>query len=163
MGAIDDTLGSAERYAEAFGESDLPAPPARRLAVVTCMDARIDPYRLLGLSLGDAHVIRNAGGIVTDDVIRSITISQRKLGTEEVAVIQHTRCGMCGLDDGAFAAEIEADAGERPGWDPGGFGDLDESVRESVRRVRESPFVPRTDAVRGLVYDVDTARLREVA
>ncbi|HEX7293408.1 MAG TPA: carbonic anhydrase [Solirubrobacterales bacterium] len=140
----------------------LPAAPARKLAVITCMDARIDPFELLDLRLGDAHVIRNAGGIITDDTIRSLSISQRKLGTEEVVLIQHTGCGLLTFTDEEYAAEIEADAGERPHWQAHTFTDLERSVRDGVERVRSSPFVPNTATVRGLVYEVETGRLREV-
>jgi len=140
----------------------LPAAPARKLAVVTCMDARIDPFELLGLSLGDAHVIRNAGGVVTDDTIRSLSISQRKLGTEEIVLIQHTGCGLLTFTDEEYTAELEADTGERPQWRAHTFADLERSVRDGVGRVRSSPFVPNTATVRGLVYEVETGRLREV-
>ena len=162
MSAIDDVLRSNEHYAVGFAKGDLPSPPARKLAIVVCMDARIDPARALGLEEGDAHVIRNAGGIVTDQEIRSLAISQRKLGTEEVMLIHHTRCGMLGFDDGAFARELESDAGRAPSWAAGGFEDVDADVRESMRRVRESPFLVHTDRVRGFVYEVETGRLREV-
>jgi carbonic anhydrase len=162
MSAIDEFLRNNERYAAGFAKGDLPSPPARRIAIVVCMDARIDPARALGLEEGDAHVIRNAGGIVTDQEIRSLAISQRKLGTEEVMLIHHTRCGMLGFDDEAFAHELEEEAGQAPDWAAGGFDDVDADVRESVRRVRESPFLPHTDRVRGFVYEVETGRLREV-
>ena len=137
--------------------------PAKRLAIVTCMDARIEPLRLLGLELGDAHVIRNAGGIVTDDEIRSLAISQRLLGTEEVMLIHHTRCGMLGLADDDFRRTLREEAGEEPEWHPGGFEDLDEAVRDAIDRVRSSPFLAHTDRVRGYVYDVDSGDLREVS
>ena len=140
----------------------LPAAPARKLAVLTCMDARVDPVELLDLRLGDAHVIRNAGGVVTDDAIRSLSISQHKLGTEEVVLIQHTGCGLLTFTDEEYAAELEADTGERPHWHARTFADLECSVREGVERVRSSPFVPNTATVRGLVYEVETGRLREV-
>jgi carbonic anhydrase len=136
------------------------AHPAKRLAVVCCMDARIDPLAVLELRLGDAHVIRNAGGIVTDDTIRSLAISQRKLGTEEVVVIHHTRCGMHGLDDDEFRRELEEASGTRPEWSPGGFADLEEAVRESVARVVASAFTK--DSVRGYVLDIETGELREI-
>ncbi|MDQ3937030.1 MAG: carbonic anhydrase [Actinomycetota bacterium] len=127
------------------------------------MDARIDPLRVLGLELGDAHVIRNAGGIVTDDEIRSLAISQRLLGTEEVVLIHHTECGMLGLDDDDFRGTLREEAGEEPEWRPGGFADLDEAVRDAIERVRSSPFLPHTGRVRGYVYDVQTGELREVS
>ncbi len=150
------------RYVEAFDKGELAAPPALRVAIVTCMDARLDPARALGLDEGDAHVIRNAGGVVTDDVIRSLSISQHELGTEAVMLIHHTRCGMQTFTDEQFAAAREADSGERPPWSARTFSDLEEDVRDSVRRVRESPFLPRTEDVRGFVYEVETGRVREV-
>jgi carbonic anhydrase len=137
--------------------------PRRRLAILTCMDARIDPLALLGLTLGDAHVIRNAGGIADAGAVRSLVISQRKLATREVLVLQHTGCGVLGLDDEAFAREIEADSGVRPAWSGGGFTDLDESVRRSVAALRAEPALPRRDAVRGAVVDLATGAVREVA
>lgn len=140
----------------------LPAAPARKLTVITCMDARIEPFELLGLNLGDAHVIRNAGGVVTDDTIRSLSISQRKLGTEEVVLIQHTGCGLLTFTDEEYAAELESDVGERPRWRALAFDDLERSVREGVERVRSSPFLPNTGTVKGLVYELETGRLREV-
>ena len=140
----------------------LPAAPAKKLAVVACMDARLDPAELLGLELGDAHVIRNAGGVVTDDEIRSLAISQHLLGTEEIVLIHHTECGMLKISDEEFADLLEEDSGERPHWRAHAFADLDENVRNSMRLIRESPFIPRTDKVRGYVYDVNTGELREV-
>jgi carbonic anhydrase len=161
VGTIDDLLGNARAYRDGFDKGDLPAPPARRVAIVTCMDARIDPAKLLGLAEGDAHVIRNAGGVVTDDELRSLAISNHLLGTEEVMVIQHTRCGMQTFTDEEFAERMERAAGERPTWSAYAFADLEESVRGAVRTIRESPFVP-APVVRGFVYDVDTGGLREV-
>jgi carbonic anhydrase len=140
----------------------LPAQPSRRLAIVTCMDCRIDPLAGFGVALGEAHVLRNAGGAVTDDVIRSLAISQRKLGTREVMVVRHTGCGMAGLDADAFTAELTADAGVAPGFAIEAFGDLDEAVRQGVARVRASPFVPYRDAVSGWVYEIEADRLRAV-
>jgi carbonic anhydrase len=139
------------------------AQPSRRLAIVTCMDCRIDPLSGFGIAVGEAHVLRNAGGAVTDDVIRSLAISQRKLGTREVMVVRHTGCGMAGLDADAFTAELAADAGVAPPFAIEAFGDLEAAVRDAVRRVRESPFVPFTDAVSGWVYDIDAGALRPVA
>ena len=162
MSAIDDAHRANEAYATAFGDGDLPAPPARKLAVVTCMDARIDVHAIFGLAPGDAHVLRNAGGVITDDMIRSLAISQRALGTEEILVMHHSRCGMLGLDDAEFREQLEQDAGVAPDWAPGGFEDLDEDVRRSIARIQASPFLPKRDAVRGFVYDVETGRLREV-
>src|SRR4051794_26722973 len=162
MSATDDVLRNNEAYAASFGHGELPAPPARRLVVVTCMDARIDVHAVLGLAEGDAHVLRNAGGVVTDDTIRSLAISQRMLGTEEVLLMHHTRCGMQSFTDEEFADELERETGERPPWTAGAFSDLDGDVRESIARVKASPFIPNTDSVRGFVYDVETGRLREV-
>jgi carbonic anhydrase len=140
----------------------LPSAPARKLAVVACMDARLNPSELLGLAAGDAHVIRNAGGVITDDAIRSLAISQRLLGTEEIVLVQHTDCGMLGLDEREFTRTLEADAGFEPPWDIGAFDDLERSVRESIARIEASPFLPCRDRVRGLIYDVATGRVREV-
>jgi carbonic anhydrase len=142
--------------------TDRPAAPARKLAVIACMDARLDPARLLGLEVGDAHVIRNAGGVVTDDEIRSLSISQHLLGTEEIVVINHTDCGMLTISDDEFADRLESATGERPHWRAHAFHDLDENVRDSIRQIKDSPFIPRTDNVRGFVYDVRTGDLREV-
>jgi carbonic anhydrase len=136
--------------------------PAKKLAVVACMDARLDPAAVLGLAAGEAHVIRNAGGVVTDDAIRSLAISQRLLGTEEIVLIAHTDCGMLGLDEGEFTRTLEAEAGFEPPWDVEAFDDLEGSVRESIARIEASPFLPRTDRVRGLIYDVASGRVREV-
>jgi carbonic anhydrase len=165
--AIDDLVAANAAFAdghdpEVVGFDPAVGPPVRRVVIVTCMDARIDPAAALGLRPGDAHVLRNAGGIVTDDVLRSVTLSQRKLGTVEVAVIQHSGCGLLGLDDAAVVAAIEADTGAAPGWAPGGFADLDGSVRDGVAALRAAPYLPHRDAVRGFVYDVATGRLREV-
>jgi carbonic anhydrase len=163
VSVTDELVGNAERYAASFDKGDLPLPPARKVAVVACMDARVNPYGLLGLQEGDAHVIRNAGGVITDDEIRSLAISQRLLGTEEVVLIHHTDCGMLTFTDAEFAAQLEADTGERPSWTANAFGDLEGDVRESIRRIKDSPFIPRTDSVRGFVYDVRTGGLTEVA
>ena len=134
--------------------------PAKQLAVVTCMDARLDPHEILGLELGDAHVIRNAGGIVTDDVVRSLAISQRLLGTREVVVIQHTGCGLLTFTDEEFARRLHEETGTRPEWSAGAFPDLDENVRESVARLEADPF--NAGSVRGFVYELEAGRLREV-
>ncbi|TFV62874.1 carbonic anhydrase [Geodermatophilus sp. DF01-2] len=141
--------------------AELPARPARAVAVVACMDARMDVYRILGLAPGDAHVIRNAGGVVTDDTLRSLTISQHLLGTREVVLVHHTRCGMQGTDEAAFLAQVEQATGARPDWAVQGFADVEEDVRESVRQLRACPYL-LSDDVRGTVYDVDTGRLREI-
>lgn len=142
------------------GHSEGPRP-GRRVAVLACMDTRLNPYAILGLREGDAHLIRNAGGIATDDAIRSLAVSQHLLGTEEVIVIQHTDCGMQTFGEEEFARLLEREAGRRPTWSAHAFTDLDESVRDSVKRLDESPFL-RQRRVRGFVYDVDTGRLREV-
>jgi carbonic anhydrase len=155
-------LANARRHAEEFDAGDIPVPPAKRVAVLTCMDARIDPARVLGLELGDAHVIRNAGGIVGEDAIRSLALSQHLLGTREIILIRHTGCGMLGLDDEDFAARLEAEAGERPRWRAAGLDDLEQGIREGVEAIRSSPFLPARDAVTGFVYEVETGTLREV-
>jgi carbonic anhydrase len=139
------------------------AAPRRRLAVLACMDARLDPAALLGLEDGDAHVIRNAGGVVTDDAIRSLAISQNLLGTEEIVLIHHTDCGMLTFTDEQLAARLEEETGSRPEWRAHTFSDLEQDVRDSIGRIRESPFVPNAGSVRGFVYEVETGRLREVA
>jgi carbonic anhydrase len=162
MTAIESFLDSNERYARSFTHGDLLPQPAKRVAIVTCMDARFDPARALGLEEGDAHVIRNAGGVVTDDVIRSLVISQRLLGTNEVVAIHHTDCGLLTLEPEAFAAELTAQAGTRPPFALESFSDLDTSVAESLARIGESPFVAEKRSIRGFVYDVETGRLREV-
>jgi carbonic anhydrase len=161
MSETDQLLENNQRYAHAFS-GPLPLPPALRVAVVACMDARLDVYRILGLEEGQAHVIRNAGGVVTDDEIRSLAISQRLLGTTEVILIHHTDCGMLTFTDDAFKASIENETGIKPPWAAEAFGDLDEDVRQSTRRIKASPFIPHTDAVRGFVFDVATGKLREV-
>jgi carbonic anhydrase len=162
MSTTDELLRNAEAYAASFDKGDLPMPPARKVAVLACMDARLNPYGLLGLQEGDAHVIRNAGGVVTDDEIRSLSISQRLLGTEEIILIHHTDCGMLTFTDDAFKRAIQDEVGIKPDWAGEAFSDLDEDVRQSVARIRASPFIPRKDSVRGFVYEVETGRLREV-
>jgi carbonic anhydrase len=163
MSATDQLLANNESYAATFDKGDLPIPPAKKVAVVACMDARLNVHALLGLEVGDAHIIRNAGGVVTDDEIRSLAISQRLLGTEEIVLIHHTDCGMLTFTDDGFKADIEADTGIRPPWAAEAFGDLDADVRQSIARIKASPFVPQKDSVRGFVYDVHTGKLREVA
>ena len=163
MSVTDELLHNAERYAATFDKGDLPLPPAKHVAVVACMDARLNVYGVLGLSEGDAHVIRNAGGVATDDEIRSLAISQRLLGTKEIILIHHTDCGMLTFTDDEFKAAIEKDTGIRPAWAPEAFPDLEQNVRDSKRRIEESPFVPRKDSIRGFVYEVETGKLREVA
>jgi carbonic anhydrase len=162
VSTIDLLLENAEAYAAGFDKNGLPLPPERRVAILACMDARLNPYGLLGLSEGDAHVIRNAGGVVTDDEIRSLAISQRLLGTEEIMLIHHTDCGMLTFGDDEFRQDIQRETGIKPEWPAETFDDLDEDVRQSVARIKASPFIPKTDSVRGFVYDVETGRLREV-
>jgi carbonic anhydrase len=162
VSATEELLRNNERYSGAFDKGDLALPPARKVAVLACMDARLDPARALGLQEGDAHVIRNAGGVVTDDEIRSLAISQHLLGTEEIIVIHHTDCGMLTFTDDEFAQRLEDAAGERPQWSAHAFGDLEQSVRDSVQRIKDSPFIPRKQSVRGFVYEVESGRLREV-
>ena len=162
MSTTDELVKNAEAYAEGFDKSDLPMPPGKKVAVVACMDARLNPYGLLGLEEGDAHVIRNAGGVITDDEIRSLAISQNLLGTEEIVLIHHTDCGMLTSTDAEFAAKLEDETGSKPEWSAEAFSDLDEDVRKSVARIKESPFIPKKDSVRGFVYDVESGGLREV-
>jgi carbonic anhydrase len=154
----DELLHNARTYEARFHTPDLPTRPARELAVLCCMDSRIDLFAVLGLRVGEAHVIRNAGGLVTDDAIRSLALSQHLLGTREVLVIHHTRCGLEATEDEEFIARLP----ERPPWVPGGFTDVDESVRDALAVLRATPFLPHRDAVRGFVYDVDTGELREI-
>ena len=161
MSVIDDLLANNARYAEGF-RGPLPLLPTARLAVVACMDARLDVYRSLGLEAGQAHVIRNAGGVVTDDEIRSLTISQRLLGTTSIILIHHTDCGMLTFTDDQFKASIQQDVGIKPQWAAEAFPDLDEDVRQSIARIKASPFIPHTDDVRGFVFDIATGLLREV-
>ena len=163
MSATDELLRNAESYAAGFEKGDLPIPPARKLAVLACMDARLNPYAVLGLQEGDAHIIRNAGGVVTDDEIRSLSISQRLLGTEEIILIHHTDCGMLTFTDDEFKRAVQDDVGIKPAWAAEAFPDLDEDVRQSIARIQASPFIPRKDAVRGFVYEVETGKLREVS
>lgn len=162
MSATDDLLGNNADHAAEFDHAGLAAPPARGVAIVACMDARLDVYGMLGLSTGDAHVIRNAGGVVSDDVIRSLAISQRLLGTREIVLIHHTDCGMTTFRDDEVKAQIEQDTGIRPPFALEAFGDEAEDVRQSIRRIEASPFVAHKDALRGFVYDVETGRLDEV-
>ena len=158
----DGCIDRNAEYAASFDKGGLAAPPAGKAAIVTCMDARMDPAALFGLDEGDAHVIRNAGGVVTDDVIRSLLISQRLLGTEEIMVVHHTQCGMLTFKDDDVKAAIEAETGLRPAFALEAFPDLEEDVRQSIRRIQSSPFIPHRDKVRGFVYDVATGRLDEV-
>ena len=163
MSATDDLLANNKAYAASFDKADLPLPPAKKVVVVACMDARLNVYAALGLSEGDAHVIRNAGGVVTDDAIRSLAISQRLLGTEEIILVHHTGCGMLTFSDDEFRGAIEQETGIKPEWAAESFSDLEADVRQSIARIKASPFLPRKDAVRGFVYEVETGRLREVS
>src|SRR3954469_14666481 len=163
MSVTDELLKNAEDYAANFDRGDLALPPAKRVAVLACMDARLNPYGLLGLQEGDAHVIRNAGGVVTDDEIRSLAISQRLLGTEEIILIHHTDCGMLTFTDDEFKRQIQDETGIKPEWAAEAFGDIDEDVRQSLARIKASLFIPRKASVRGFVYEVETGRLREVS
>ncbi|HEY0001950.1 MAG TPA: carbonic anhydrase [Actinoplanes sp.] len=162
MSVTDELLVNAERYAAGFDKGDLPLPPAKHVAIVACMDARLNPYGLLGLAEGDAHVIRNAGGVITADELRSLAISQRLLGTTEIILIHHTDCGMLTFTDDGFKSAIQREVGIKPSWSAEAFSDLDEDVRQSVKRITTDPFIPLTDSVRGFVYDVVTGKLREV-
>ena len=162
MSTTDELLANNEAYAASFDKGDLPLPPGRKVAVVACMDARLHVYGILGLSEGEAHVIRNAGGVVTDDEIRSLAISQRLLGTEEIILIHHTDCGMLTFTDDEFKGQIEQETGIKPEWAAEAFSDLDADVRQSIARIKASPFIPRKDSVRGFIYEVETGRLREV-
>jgi carbonic anhydrase len=159
----DDLLENAKAYAASFDAGSLPLPPARKVAVLACMDARLNPHAMLGLAEGDAHVIRNAGGVVTDDEIRSLAISQRLLGTEEIILIHHTECGMLTFTDDEFRNALQDELGIKPEWAAETFADLDVDVRQSIARIKASPFIPRKDSVRGFVYDVHDGTLREVA
>ncbi|WP_241387196.1 beta-class carbonic anhydrase [Rhodococcus sp. CH91] len=161
MTVTDDFLRNNEAYAAGFS-GPLPLPPSKHIAIVACMDARLDVYRALGIEEGQAHVIRNAGGAVTDDVIRSLTISQRLLGTTEIVLIHHTDCGMLTFTDDEFTRAVEEDTGIRPPWAPDSFRDPAADVRQSLRRVEASPFVTATTSLRGFVFDVATGRLEEV-
>ena len=162
MTVTDDLVRNAERYAANFSKADLPMPPGKQVAVVACMDARLNPYGLLGLQEGDAHVIRNAGGVVTDDVIRSLAISQRLLGTRAIILIHHTDCGMLTFSDDQVKAQIEADTGIRPPFALEAFPNAEQDVKQSMARIAASPFVPHKDQVRGFVYNVTSGRLNEV-
>lgn len=162
MSTTDELLKNAEDYAATFDKGDLPLPPGRKIAVLACMDARLNPYGLLGLQEGDAHVIRNAGGVVTEDEIRSLAISQRLLGTEEIILIHHTDCGMLTFTDDDFRRSILEETGIKPPWAAEAFSDLDVDVRQSLARIKASPFIPKKTSVRGFVYDVTKGTLREV-
>jgi carbonic anhydrase len=162
MSSTDELLKNNEAHVASFEEGSLPLPPAKRIAVVACMDARLNPYGALGLKEGDAHIIRNAGGVVTDDEIRSLAISQRLLGTEEIILIHHTDCGMLTFTDDGFKHQIEEEVGVKPEWAAESFTDLEADVRQSIARIKASPFIPKKDSIRGFVFDVKTGRLNEV-
>ena len=162
MSVIDELLENNRRYAESFENADLPSAPVKRVAVLCCMDARVIPSRILGLREGDAHIIKNAGGVVTDDAIRSLAISQNLLGTEAIILIHHTDCGMLTFTDDQLADRLEQETGQRPGWRAHAFSDVEQDVRDSIQRIVDSPFIPRKQSIRGFVYDVKTGELREV-
>ena len=162
MSAIDTYLGNNEKYAATFSKGDLPMPPAKKIAIIACMDARLETGALLGLEEGDAHVIRNAGGVVTDDVIRSLAISQRLLGTREIMLIHHSDCGMLTFADAELKETIQKETGIRPPFAMEAFSDLEDDVRQSIARINASPFVVHKDKIRGFVYEVETGRLRQV-
>jgi len=162
MSVTDEYLRNNAAYAEQFA-GPLPMPPSRHTAVVACMDARLNVYGMLGLKEGESHVIRNAGGVVADDAIRSLAISQRLLGTTEIILIHHTDCGMLTFTDDAFKRSIQDETGIKPPWSAESFTDLDEDVRQSIARIKASPFIPHKDAIRGFVFDVATGKLNEVS
>jgi carbonic anhydrase len=162
MSATDELLANNEAYVSSFDKGQLPLPPAKKVAVVACMDARLNVYGALGLEEGDAHVIRNAGGVVTDDEIRSLAISQRLLGTEEIILIHHTDCGMLTFTDDEFKSSIQQETGIKPEWAAEAFSNLEDDVRQSIARIKASPFIPVKDSIRGFVYEVESGRLREV-
>jgi carbonic anhydrase len=163
MSVTDELLQNNAAYAESFEKGDLPLPPARGVSVVACMDARLDVHKILGLKEGDAHVIRNAGGVITDDEIRSLTISQRLLGTSEIILIHHTDCGMLTFTDDELRQQIQEEAGIKPHFPMESFSDLEADVRQSIARIQASPFIPHKESVRGFIYEVETGRLREVS
>jgi carbonic anhydrase len=162
MSVTDELIKNNETYAATFNKGDTPLPPARGVAIVACMDARLHVSAILGLGIGDAHIIRNAGGVVTDDAIRSLVISQRLLGTKEIILIHHTDCGMVTFSDDAVKAQILEDTGIRPPFSLEAFPNADDDVRQSIARIKASPFIPHRDSVRGFVYDVTTGALNEV-
>ena len=162
MSAVDELLANNQAYANGFAKHCLPVPPVKQIAVVTCMDARLETGVLLGLVEGDAHIIRNAGGVVTDDVIRSLTISQRLLGTREIMLIHHTGCGMLTFTDAELNQNIQDETGLKPPFSLEAFSDLEADLRQSIARIKASPYLPHTDQVRGFVYEVESGRLREV-
>ncbi len=162
MSVTDQLLETATGYAAGFDKGNLPLPPGKKVAVLACMDSRLNPYGVLGLSEGEAHVIRNAGGVVSDDAIRSLAISQNLLGTEEIILIHHTDCGMLTFTDEELAQKLDEETGERPEWRAHAFADLEQDVREGIATIQASPFIPRKESIRGFVYDVRTGELQEV-
>jgi carbonic anhydrase len=162
MSVTDELIRNNESYSKSFAKGDLPLPPAKRVAVLACMDARLDVHKILGLHEGDAHVIRNAGGVATDDAIRSLTISQRLLGTNEIVLIHHTDCGMLTFKDDDVKKKIESEVGIRPAFALEAFDNLEDDVKQSIARIEASPFIPTKTSVRGFVYDVKSGRLNEV-
>ena len=162
MSATDEFIRNNAAYAAQFDSGGLLTPPKKQVTIVTCMDSRMDIFAILGLNNGEAHIIRNAGGVVTDDVIRSLAISQRKLGTREIVLIHHTQCGMLTFTDDEFRENLRQETGMKPPWSPESFSDLDAEVRNSLNRIRNTAFIPHKNA-RGFVYDVDTGKLREVS
>ncbi|MFN2583004.1 MAG: beta-class carbonic anhydrase [Candidatus Dormibacteria bacterium] len=163
MSTIDQLLDNNRSYQQSFTAGQAPIPPARNLAVIACMDARLHPEKILGLEIGDAHVIRNAGGVITEDAIRSLLISQRLLGTEEIVLIHHTECGMVSFSDDEVKRQVEQETGIKPPFALEAFADADADVRQSIERIKASPFIPRKESIRGFVYDVKTGELREVS
>jgi carbonic anhydrase len=163
MSVTDELLHNSAAYAQSFHKGDLPLPPARGVAIVACMDARLDLHKILGLNEGDAHLIRNAGGVITDDEIRSLMISQRLLGTREIILIHHTDCGMLTFKEEELKAQIHEDVGLKPHFSMERFSDLEEDVRQSIGRIQASPFIPHNESVRGFIYEVETGRLSEVS
>lgn len=161
MGIADELIDNNQAYADQY-IADRPLAPKRHLAIVACMDSRLDTFAMLGLDIGDAHIIRNAGGVVTDDVIRSLTISQRKLGTRDILLVHHTDCGALTFTDDELRNELLAETGMKPAWSPESFSDLDADLRQSMERIRRSPFLAETTRLRGFVFDVHTGLLREV-
>jgi carbonic anhydrase len=162
MSVTDELLRNNEAYAASFDKGHLGMPPTKKVAVVACMDARLQPNRILGLEEGEAHVIRNAGGVITDDEIRSLAISQRLLGTEEIILMHHTDCGMLTFTDEDFRRSLQDEVGIKPNWATEAFSDLEEDVRQSIARIKTSPFILHKDGVRGFIYEVESGRLREV-
>ncbi|MCW2831672.1 MAG: Carbonic anhydrase [Aeromicrobium sp.] len=161
MTATDEFVEANQAYQQSF-TGPLPLPPARKTAVVACMDARLDPAKILGITEGDAHVIRNAGGVVTEDALRSLAISQRLLGTEEIVLLHHTDCGMVTFKDDDFRQSIEAETGIRPSWSSEAFPDAAQDVKQGIKRIEASPFIPKKDHIRGFVFDVATGAINEV-